>query len=107
MTRAEAQERLAGIRAQVPGPIGLSPGLFSITERYDQTLVRHVHRLTNEADTILLQQVNRSELEPPPLDGFRCTENHFIPEPPRLFGIPLARTAPGYNFAVYRREERR
>ena len=56
---------------------------------------------------MVLQQTQRGSLSPPVIPGYRLLSQRFISHPPKWFGLPIARTMPGYSFAVFAREVRR
>ncbi len=44
-------------------------------------------------------------LTPPELNGLTLVKNYFSSGMPRIFGIPLARSTPGYGFAIYTKQK--
>lgn len=90
---------LAHLTGQV---ISVSESFWVLADHFEQ--IRIVERGTASGDLMVLQQTQRGLLSPPVIPGYRLLSQHFVSHPPRLFGLPIARTMPGYSFAVFARE---
>lgn len=90
------------------GLISVTPSLWVLTEDYDRLRVAPLGLPAERiaGDLFVVQQNYSGRQEPPDIAGFRLVEDRFVRRPCRLFGLPVARTMPGYAFAVYRREQR-
>jgi hypothetical protein len=101
-----ARAQLARIAPTAHGPISVTPSLWVLSEDYSH--LRAVPAGTPaeflEGDLLILQQNYSGQRVPPRLAGLRLVENHFVERSCHLLGLPVARTVPGYAFAVYRRE---
>jgi hypothetical protein len=98
--RDRASQQLADIRREFPGPIAISGGLFTLVNRYDGV---DEFFDSNGAATVVMQQAYRSVSTAPMMPGYRLVRSYFCPVIPRLFGLPIAHSVQGYNFALYRR----
>ena len=98
----EARGRLIRLRSEEPGRIGITTGLFSLTEDYS-----HIACLGTEKAPrwVMLQQVNTGLSTPTELPGYRLVENRFSLVQPRILGAKLANSPRGYNYAIYERVE--
>ena len=92
-------DQLAHSTGQV---ISVSESFWVLADRFEQ--IRIVERGTASGDLMVLQQTQRGSLSPPVIPGYRLLSQHFVSHPPRFFGLPIARTMPGYSFAVFERE---
>jgi hypothetical protein len=50
---------------------------------------------------IIIQQKYWLSTVAPHIEGYAIAQDFFFPDVPRLFGVKLASTMPGYAFAVY------
>lgn len=100
LSRDMAGQSLADIRREFPGPVAISGGLFTLVDRYDgiEELYTGSH-----AATLVMQQAYRNASTAPMVPGYRLVRSYFCPVIPRLFGLPVAHSVQGYNFALYRR----
>jgi hypothetical protein len=89
-------------------PVAVTSSLWVLSEDY--ALLRALPAATPAeripGDLFVVQQSYSGLREPPALPGFHLVEEHFVGDACRLFGIEIARTVPGYGFAVYARGER-
>jgi hypothetical protein len=100
LSRDTAGQRLSEVRREFPGPVALSGGLFTLVDRYDG--IEEYYSGSSVA-TLVMQQAFRSTSTAPMVPGYRLVRSNFCPVIPKLFGIPVAHSVQGYNFAVYRR----
>lgn len=82
--------------------ISVSESFWVLADHFEQ--IRIVERGAASGDLMVLQQTQRGSLSPPVIPGYRLLSQHFVSYPPKLFGLPIARTMPGYSFAVFARE---
>lgn len=82
---------------------GVTGSFWSLSEDYGRMYVYPWPEKPKENTAfIFFQQKYSGLLIPPEIDGCGLLENKFSPETPKLFGIKLGNTAPGYNYAVYK-----
>ncbi len=104
MSYHDAYLKFQNILKDEKGVICLSSGLFTLTEDYEKIRIWKLQPLVSSA-TLVIQQINiphPDRLTPPEIPGFVLTENYFSKCVPKLFGLKIANTSQGYNFAVYR-----
>ena len=82
--------------------ISVSESFWVLTDEFER--IRIVERGTASGDLMVLQQTQRGSLTPPVIPGYRLLSQRFISHPPKWFGLPIARTMPGYSFAVFARK---
>ena len=82
--------------------ISVSESLWVLANEFERISI--VERGTASGDLMVLQQTQRGALSPPVIPGYRLLSQNFISHPPTFFGLPIARTTPGYSFAVFSRE---
>lgn len=101
-----ARADFARIAPLARGPVSVTPSLWVLSDDLERlrTVPAHTPAESLEGDLLILQQNYSGLSTPPDLPGLRLIENHFVDRPCRLFGLPVARTMPGYGFAAYRRE---
>jgi|GEM_PF-4950792 len=99
---AEAQKDFDHLAQSTGQVISVSESLWVLADHFEQ--IRIVERGTAAGDLMVLQQTQRGSLTPPVIPGYRLLSQHFVSHPPKLFGLPIARTMPGYSFAVFARE---
>jgi hypothetical protein len=99
---AEARKEFDQLVHSTGQVISVSESFWVLADNFDQ--IRIVERGTASGDLMVLQQTQRGSLTPPVVPGYRLLSQHFISHPPKLFGLPIARTMPGYSFAVFARE---
>jgi hypothetical protein len=99
---AEAQKEFDQLAHSTDQVISVSESFWVLTDHFEQ--IRIVERGAVSGDLMVLQQTQRGSLSPPIIPGYRLLSQHFISHPPKLFGLPIARTMPGYSFAVFARE---
>lgn len=85
--------------------------LWVLSEKYNK--MQHINLVNlkgdlNKKDYVMLFQQNYSGLLKPPdkIRNYYLAENYFVPHYPKLFGIKLANTMPGYSFAVYKKSRK-
>jgi len=108
MQLADARANFEAIQRGEHALVGISGHILFLTENYDMLrLVRDdlPRYPTNGLDVewLALGQSGSGRLEPAHFDGFELIQDHFRRQPPRLFGLKLGNTTPGYAFALYRR----
>jgi hypothetical protein len=79
--------------------VGVTSGLFSLTEAIDRI---RIFQTEPDGTYLFVQQVNHGQLLPPKIPGYTMVKNTFSEVRPTLFGIKIANTCSGYNFAIYR-----
>ena len=57
-------------------------------------------------DYLVIGQQASGWITPPSFEGYDLIANHFVEHPPRVLGIRIGNTMPGYGFAVYKRMSR-
>jgi hypothetical protein len=82
--------------------ISVSESLWVLTDEFERISI--VERGTTSGDLMVLQQTQRGSLFPPVIPGYRLLSQNFVSHPPKWFAFPIARTTPGYSFAVFARE---
>lgn len=108
--REHAQALVDKIVREKPGPIDFSNSLFTLFPQptgsglWQKSYVGVSH-LESTAPIVLIQQHSPYMPAPPTFDNYTLVENHFSNYTPSLFGLRLAHSTLGYNFAVYRRNE--
>ena len=98
----EARNTVRAVIASGPHPVSVSESLWVLTDEFQQ--VRLVERGTAAGDVMIVQQNQRQSLVPPSFPGYRLVSHRFIPHSPEMFGVRIARTMPGYSFAIYERD---
>lgn len=100
----EVFEKIVRERPNGDLKIGVTGSFWSISEDYDKIYLYNTWPEKPREDTafIFFQQRYSGMLVPPEVPGCSLSENKFSPEAPRLFGIKLGNTTPGYNYAVYK-----
>jgi hypothetical protein len=82
--------------------IGLTGGLWALTEEYYNTYpYASLEKLRDGTALIFFQQRYSGMLTPPPIEGCALFYDRFSKEIPRMFGVRLANTMPGYGYAIY------
>jgi hypothetical protein len=99
---AEAQKEFDHLAHSTGQVISVSESFWVLADHFEQ--IRIVERGTVSGDLMVLQQTQRGSLSPPVIPGYRLLSQHFVSHPPKLFGLPIARTMPGYSFAVFAKE---
>ena len=84
-----------------PGNVGITSGLFTLVEDYSRINIANVDSAVEPL--LYVQQVNRGAVSPPLIAGYTLVRDTFSPVRPKLFGLKIANTCGGYNFAVYQR----
>jgi hypothetical protein len=99
---ADAQKDFARLVRSTNQVISVSESFWVLTDEFDR--IRIVERNTASGELMVLQQTQRGSLFPPVISGYRLLSQRFISHPPKWFGLPIARTMPGYSFAIFARE---
>jgi hypothetical protein len=99
---ADAQKDFDHLVRSTNQVISVSESFWVLTDEFER--IRIVERGTASGDLMVLQQTQRGSLFPPLIPGYCLVSQHFISHPPKWFGLPIARTMPGYSFAVFVRE---
>ncbi|HEX7515924.1 MAG TPA: hypothetical protein VF345_01415 [Chthoniobacterales bacterium] len=99
---ADAQKDFDHLVRSTDQVISVSESLWVLAGEFER--IRIVERGTASGDLMVLQQTQRGSLSPPVIPGYRLLSQRFISHPPKWFGWPIARTMPGYSFAVFARE---
>ena len=102
-----ARRDLMRFRAQHPGKIGITGGMFTLTEdyanigAYRDTLDNATGLQAGDFDYLMVQQTYRGQLLPPFIPGYRLMFSNFSFVQARLFRLKLGNTPQGYNYAFY------
>ncbi len=108
MTLAEARHVFHDWQGKEPGRVGVTAALWLLTEDYHgiscDDRLRGVDRAGHRIGLVVLQQYHAAQITQ--VKGFRLVHSYRVEEVPTLLGIPLARSMPGYQFAVYVVSER-
>lgn len=101
---AQARDLFGAVRKAHAGEvIALPENLFTLTENYSNIIFWNGSRPPAKASLLVTAQFYSGRATPPPIDGFQVVANHFNPQRPFLFGIPVSRGDRGSGFAVYSR----
>lgn len=99
------------LRTQDPSiKLGISDSLWVLSEDYSRMMMCQSYRIGCEPENgkmlLLWQQAGTAWTEPPQtLKGLPLSQSFFSPEVPRLFGMKLAHTMPGYGYAIYLKQD--
>lgn len=98
-----ARERFAQALVGWRGRVAIGESLWSLSEDYPRLREWRTPEedALNRCALVVVQQPYSGRAAPPALPGHRLRADHFRGAGPRLLGIPLASTMPGYGFAVY------
>ncbi len=99
---AEARRDFDRLVRSTDQVISVSESLWVLADEFERISI--VERGTASGDLMVLQQTQRGSLSPPVIPGYRLVSQNFVSHPPTWFGLPIARTTPGYSFAVFARE---
>jgi len=99
---ADAQKDFRRLLRSTDQVISVSESFWVLADEFER--IRIVERGHPSGDLMVLQQTQRGSLSPPVIPGYRLVSQRFISHPPKWFGLPIARTMPGYSFAVFARE---
>jgi hypothetical protein len=83
--------------------ISVSESFWVLTDEFERICI--VERGTASGAFMVLQQTQRGSLSPPAIPGYRLLFQDFVSHSPKWFGLPIARTMPGYSFAIFAREK--
>ncbi|MBA3684523.1 MAG: hypothetical protein H0W72_04700 [Planctomycetes bacterium] len=102
----EARIRYAQALAPYPGPRQIDTGLWWLEARGAPASIAALvpGAAPPNAPVVVAQQAFRSAPRPRAIPGYRLVHDGFSNAEPRLFRLGIARTLPGYGFAVYIRE---
>jgi len=83
--------------------IAVTGGFWSLTENYKNVYPYNTWPEKPKENTALLffQQRYSGMLTPPEITGCNLISDKFSREIPKIFGVKLANTMPGYGYAVY------
>ncbi len=95
---------LSQLRRQYPGTLGITSGLFTLTEDY-KGISGYERGSQPATDDLMFQQTNTGLLQPPVIPGYQIIENTFSTKRVLLCGIKIANTPQGYNYAFYTRKQ--
>lgn len=102
---AEAREEIA--RLDPMESVTVSSGLFTALPVNTGAKVVRSGSIPEKGEVkvntkwFFLQQINPARAVPPTFTNYRLVTNRFSKTQPRLFGVSLANTSRGYNFALY------
>lgn len=101
----EARRDFARIARSAQPPVAVTSSLWVLSEDYAdlRALPFGTPAERIPGSLFVVQQSYSGLREPPAVPGFHLTEERFVRRSCRLFGIEIARTVPGYGFAVYAR----
>jgi hypothetical protein len=105
----DARERFEHLKRQHPGDTvyRLSYSLWALSEDYPHMRVlESPARAAREMYVIQQNYMGPGFLRPPEIKGLIREADFFQDRVPRLWGVRLASTIPGYGFAVYRPDAR-
>jgi hypothetical protein len=92
-------------RQHPDGKIGLTNAEWALGENYSRMRVFPSDEYTvgghPQVRYIVHQQYYYHETQPPEFPPFVLQEDHYSHVPVAVFGIPITRTWPGYQFAIY------
>jgi hypothetical protein len=98
---AEAQVLFARQLATITEPtLYVSRSSFLLTDDYSRIV--DYGDTVPQAAVLVNGQYRSGQTVPGALPGYRLVYDNFNPNPAKLFGIIIAHTTPGYQFAVYR-----
>jgi len=89
------------IRELAPFGCSVTSGLWLAVDHLEQVNIGQGR--SNGARFLIQQETNTGRSSPLPIDGYRLVDNHFRPGW-TLFGLPISRTAAGWEYAVYERQ---
>lgn len=102
----EARSKFSDFAAKNPGIIATSDSMWTLSEDYSRMINAlkgaNDENLVKRPDFYVLQQYRSGNLDPPEIGGWQLLENGFLPAP-RMFGIRVGNTPPGYQYAVYKK----
>jgi hypothetical protein len=103
---AEASTRLQDLRETASGSILITPAIFGLFDDYDglSVMVMPHHRVPKTHEFVVFSQVGLGRQTPPEIEGYVLIEDRFDHDAPRLFGVKVASSPHGYNYAIYRRD---
>jgi hypothetical protein len=101
LSYADARQEFARLASSTQATISVSESLWVLVDDFSR--IRIVERGSASGPLMVLQQTQRQALTPPEIPGYHLTADNFVSHPPRWFGRAIARTVPGYSFAVFTR----
>jgi hypothetical protein len=104
MSLEQARERFRTIDLSQYQKIGVTSSMWVLSENYDHTFLVPYQLpvvVSGARYPIIIQQNYWQSTVAPPVEGYAIAHDFFSPDVPRLFGVKLASTMPGYAFAVY------
>lgn len=105
-TLEEARTHFARLTKPYEGedaPIGVTGGLWTLTENYKKVYAYNTWPDKPKEGTarIFFQQRYSGTRTPPAIDGCALIYDSFSSDLPQVFGVKLGNTMPGYGYAVY------
>jgi hypothetical protein len=103
---AEARVRLEDLRGSASGSILITPAIFGLVDDYQgiSVMVLPHHAVPKTHEFVVFSQVGLARRTPPEIDGYVLIEDRFDRDAPRVFGVKVANSTHGYDYAIYRRE---
>jgi len=98
---SDARQRVMQLHEKTREDAFLDTGLFPLTG--DCRGVTFSENRMLESATIVLQQADHALLQAPVIPGFDLVEDRFCGHVPQIFGIKLANSVRGYDYAIYSR----
>lgn len=85
------------------GLIGVTGGLWTLSEDYEKVYAYNTwpERPKEKTALVFFQQRYSGIRTPPAIEGCARTYDSFSRDLPRIFGVKLGNTMPGYGYAVY------
>lgn len=81
---------------------GVTGGFWSLTENYENVYAyAHGEKPKENTALVFFQQRYSGLKEPPEINGCKVVEDKFSRETPKIFGVALANTMPGYGYVVF------
>jgi hypothetical protein len=102
----DARTQIEDLRRSASGSILITPAIFGLFDDYDgiSVMVLPHHAVPKTHDYVVFSQVGLARQTPPEIEGYVLIEDRFDHRPPRLFGIKVANSTHGYDYAVYQRD---
>ncbi|MDP2704172.1 MAG: hypothetical protein Q8P01_03030 [bacterium] len=106
VTLEEARAHFARLTRPYEGKnvlFGVTGGLWTLTENYEKVYSYNTwpDKPKERTALVFFQQRYSGMLTPPPVDGCALTYDSFSKSVPKIFGVKLGNTMPGYGYAVY------
>jgi hypothetical protein len=103
---AEAKTRFEDLRTNASGSILITPALYGLVYKYDGISVMELpdQPIPKGYEFIMYSQVGVARQTPPEIDGYVLIEDRFDRNAPRIFGVKVANSTHGYDYAIYQGE---